>query len=247
MLSHPEWRRSWPWLAQGTTTRATDFAPDGPDPAGAWAALRAATPCSAAFQARQTHGTKVGVRGPMGPGLHLVGGADGHVTDTLGALLGVTVADCVPASIVAPRARAVGIVHAGWRGAAAGILERAVERITAHFGTTPDELHLHLGPSICGSCYEVGPEVHAALGLEPRTTPMPVDLRAALARRAAAVGVAPVRITRSAWCTLCSDGDLFYSHRGGDAGRQVGFIGLARDPEPHTRRDSRAAAPDVGG
>ncbi len=232
ILEHAEWRRSWPWLVQGTTTRGLDFALDGPDPAGAWAALRAATPSTAAFQARQTHGVKVGVRGPIGPGLHLVGGADGHVTGMPGALLGVTVADCVPVSIVAPRVRAVGMVHAGWRGSAAGILERAIERMSTAYGAEPVDLHLHLGPSICGSCYEVGPEVHEALGFDPPDAPTPIDLRAVLARRAGGAGVTSDRVTRSAWCTLCGGGDLLYSHRGGDAGRQLGFIGLSRDPEP---------------
>jgi len=233
VLTHPEWRRSWPWLVQGTTTRGLDFALDGPDPTGAWAELRGATPSTAAFQARQTHGVKVGVRGPIGPGLHLVGGADGHLTAMPGALLGVTVADCVPVSIVAPRVRAVGMVHAGWRGAAGGILERAIERMSTAFGAASGDLYLHLGPSICGSCYEVGPEVHEALGFRPPPGPAPIDLRSALAARAREAGVEAERITRSAWCTLCSDREVLYSHRGGDAGRQLGFIGLSRDPEPH--------------
>lgn len=236
MLVHPGWRTAFPWLVQGTTTRGTDFALDCPDPAGAWAGLRAATPCTAAFQARQVHGVKIGVRGPTGPGLHLVGGADGHLTRMPGALLGVTLADCVPVSIVAPRARAIGLVHAGWRGTAGGILERAIERLATEFGVAPSDLHLHLGPSICGACYEVGPEVHAALGLEAPAGPAPVDLHAVLAARARDHGIAQDRITASGWCTLCSGRDLLHSHRGGDRGRHLGFLGISADPEPRTGR-----------
>lgn len=84
---------------------------------------------------------------------------------------------------------------------------------------------MHLGPAICGSCYEVGPEVFGALGLPTPDGPTPLDLRAALAERAAAEGVPSTSITVSGHCTRCTDSGLF-SHRGGDAGRQVGYLGL---------------------
>jgi copper oxidase (laccase) domain-containing protein len=117
------------------------------------------------------------------------------------------------------------MVHAGWRGAAAGILERTVTVMGERFGTAPDALALHLGPSICGTCYEVGPEVHEALGEPVPTEPTPVDLPANLARRARSLGIPEAEITRSTCCTLCGPADLF-SHRGGDAGRQIGFLGI---------------------
>ncbi len=84
---------------------------------------------------------------------------------------------------------------------------------------------MHLGPAICGACYEVGPEVHAALGLEVPPLAAPVDLREALARQARAAGVPPESITISSLCTLCGDGNLF-SHRGGRSERQVAILGL---------------------
>jgi copper oxidase (laccase) domain-containing protein len=55
--------------------------------------------------------------------------------------------------------------------------------------------------------------------------PTPIDLRAILANRAVELGVAAERITLSTWCTLCG-GSPFFSHRRGDTGRQVGFLGI---------------------
>lgn len=225
-LVHPEWAAAFPWLIQGTTQRPDDFALSTPGALDSWARLRAATGCTAAVHARQPHGASVGVRAPESAGLHLAADADGHVTRMPGAILGVTTADCVPVTLVAPEARTVGMIHAGWRGAAAGILDRGVDRLWSAFGVAAADLHLHLGPSICGDCYEVGPEVHAALGLAEPHGPTPIDLPEVLGRRAVELGIRAEAITRSGWCTLCTGRDLLYSHRGGDAGRQVGFVGM---------------------
>ena len=59
-----------------------------------------------------------------GPGLTVLDDADGHATDQSGRLLTVALADCAPVFVVDPVARAVALVHAGWRGAAAGISGR---------------------------------------------------------------------------------------------------------------------------
>ena len=84
---------------------------------------------------------------------------------------------------------------------------------------------MHLGPSICGECYEVGPEVFRALGRSAPPGPTPIDLRAILAERARAAGVREESISISTHCTLHGDAPL-YSHRGGDHGRQMGFLGI---------------------
>ena len=80
---------------------------------------------------------------------------------------------------------------------------------------------MHLGPSICGRCYEVGTDVYEKLTGWPTRRPRNVDLRALLAEQAKAHGV--TRWTASAECTRC-DNDLLFSHRAGDAGRQVAVI-----------------------
>lgn len=157
--------------------------------------------------------------------LALVGARDGHLTAEPGVLLAVSTADCVPVFVVDPVRRAVAMIHAGWRGAAAGILEEGLSAMRTSFGTSPGDVHLHLGPAICGDCYEVGPEVFEALGLGPPEGPAPIDVREILAGRAVAAGVDAGRLTVSEHCTRCTDSGLF-SHRGGDACRQVGYLGI---------------------
>jgi YfiH family protein len=220
---------------QGTTRRGP-----GPDPfdlgifsdaspaasvAGAWERLRVGSGCRTVVLARQVHGTAVRAHGPGIPGLHLAEACDGHVTATPGVLLAVTVADCVPVFLVDPDRRAVALLHSGWRGAAQGIMERGVQALRDRMGSAPAALRAHLGPCICGSCYEVGPEVFTALGLLAPPGPAPLDLRSVLAARAVAAGLDAARVTVSEHCTLCGDAGLF-SHRRGERARQAGYLGI---------------------
>ena len=76
-----------------------------------------------------------------------------------GNLIGIRTADCVPILIADPNNRAVAAVHAGWRGAAAGIAAGTVERLVQEFGSNPGELLVAIGPAIGPCCFEVGPEV----------------------------------------------------------------------------------------
>jgi copper oxidase (laccase) domain-containing protein len=86
-------------------------------------------------------------------------------------------------------------------------------------------LHVHFGPAICGECYEVGPEVHIALGLPETQHNGLIDIRGVLAQQAMKAGVPEANITTSTFCTRCGDSP-FFSHRGGSAERQVGVIGI---------------------
>jgi purine-nucleoside/S-methyl-5'-thioadenosine phosphorylase / adenosine deaminase len=239
-VTHPEWSARYDWLVQGTTLRGDgEVAGDGSasfdlglfsdaSPPRAvlahWERLRAGTGMREVVHAHQVHGAEVRWYGGGVPGLHVLEPCDGHATARAGALLAVTVADCVPVSIVDPAARAVALVHAGWRGTAAGVFEHGIALLAEGAGSRPADLRVHLGPAICERCYEVGPEVFEALGMEVPRSPTPIDLRAVLARRAAAVGVSVDAITASGHCTLCGHG--FFSHRGGDRARQVGFLGI---------------------
>ena len=84
---------------------------------------------------------------------------DALISRRPGQLLGVRVADCTPILIVDPDHRAVAAVHAGWRGTAARIAEKAVVEMRAAFGSDPARLLAAIGPGIRRCCYEVGPEV----------------------------------------------------------------------------------------
>jgi hypothetical protein len=234
-LTHPGWREAFPWLVQGTTCRGDEERPfdlglftdasASRDVLTSWERLRARTALPLVVLARQVHGATVRFHGLGPPGLHLAEPCDGHGTRDRGVLLAVTTADCVPVFVVDPERRSVALLHAGWRGVAAGVLERGVALLAERTASRPADLHVHLGPAICGDCYEVGPEVLLALGLPPGRGPALLDLRAEIARRALTLGVPQERLSASAHCTLCGNAGLF-SHRRGDRARHVGYLGM---------------------
>ena len=141
------------------------------------------------------HGCSVRVHGEVPHGVRLTGESDGHATALSGVLLTVTLADCVPVFIADPVRRTVALLHAGWRGSAAGVVEAGVATLVDAFASDPGDLAVHLGPAICGRCYEVGPEVFHALGEVPPNAPAPIDLRSAIRRRAVAAGVRGAEVT----------------------------------------------------
>ena len=79
---------------------------------------------------------------------------------TAGPRLAVSIADCVPVFIAHPSG-AIALLHSGWRGTAARIVERAIDLLESR-GIPRASCSLHCGPSICGDCYEVSPDVYRA-------------------------------------------------------------------------------------
>jgi YfiH family protein len=145
--------------------------------------------------------------------------ADGQATVVRGLAPLVLAADCLPVAVVADGA--VAMVHAGWRGLAAGVLEEGVAAVRELAGPVP--IHAVVGPGAGGCCYEVGAEVHAALGLAGGAGR--IDLRALAHERLLGAGVRDVRDVAA--CTICDE--RFFSHRreGARAGRQGGLVWLS--------------------
>ena len=205
---------------------------------GRYRRLTRATGMTASVVARQVHGTRVADASSLtDAGSHVVDEADGLVTCVPGVLLAVTAADCVPVFLVDVRGRGIGLLHAGWRGAAAGILERGVELMRRNFGIPSVDLAMYLGPAICGSCYEVGSEVLRAFGKDLSDRGH-VDLRLELTGQAVDAGVPAYRVALSEQCTRCGP-DHFHSHRAraSDAGRMAAFLGLQSSSAPETGSD----------
>ncbi|HSJ07836.1 MAG TPA: polyphenol oxidase family protein [Longimicrobiales bacterium] len=235
---HPAWAAATPSVIQGTTAGGVDMSLFGVAPVGEvigrWVRLREALGCRAIVHARQVHGGDVLLHGELPQGLVLAPDADGHVTTVPAIALAVSVADCVPVFVAAPDRRGVCLLHAGWRSAAAGILEAGIARLARAAACMPADLLIHLGPAICGACYEVGPDVAEDLGVavaarsasDDGPERVHLDLRAVLASRALACGVPARRVTVSAHCTRCG-GDVFYSHRAGCRERQIAILGLS--------------------
>lgn len=147
--------------------------------------------------------------------------ADAVVTRSAGVRLAAHTADCVPVALIAANG-ALGVVHAGWRGLLAGVVERAV----AALDSDPAEVAAVIGPCIHGGCYEFGTDE-----LEPLVDRFGSGV--AVKTTGGGVGLDLVRCVRSALsasrvgavdvldhCTACDP--RWFSHRArGDAGRQA--------------------------
>lgn len=195
-----------------------------------WRTLRDALPqISGVVQGHQVHGIEVRWHDHVEGWLRL-DGVDGHATGTTGLLLTVTVADCIPVYLVDPTRRACALLHAGWRGAASGILTRGMELLAARAASDPADVVMHCGIGICGACFEVGSEVLEAFGLRgDLPQPWAVDVRDRLTVEARRLGIGEISVSQ--WCTV-HDHERFFSHRasGGAPGRMVAYLGLLDAP-----------------
>lgn len=159
--------------------------------------------------ARQVHGADVLL--VTAPGDQ--GDGDALLTDTVGVPLAVTTADCVP--IVVEGRTSVAVVHAGWRGLAAGVVAAALSAMRA-VGDAP--VAAAIGPAIGPCCYEVGDEVAGRFTAATATTTWgakSVDLRAAAVAQLPGV---PVWVSER--CTM-TDPELNSHRRDGTKKRQV--------------------------
>jgi polyphenol oxidase len=154
----------------------------------------------------------------------ILGEGDALIENTPGSVVAVKTADCIPILLADEHLRAVAAIHAGWRGTAAHIAERAIALMTERFGTRPADLRAAIGPSIGPCCYEVGPEVREQFGAEGRG---PLDLPLENARQLEQSGVTRDRIYASNLCTKCLAGEFHSFRRDRDAaGRMYSFAGV---------------------
>jgi polyphenol oxidase len=141
--------------------------------------------------------------------------ADGHVVRAPGSAALVFAADCLPVALAGPGGAA--ILHCGWRGLAARIVDRGVAAV--------DATDAAIGPGIGHCCYEVGDEVRGAfddLG-DGLATDRMLDLPEVARRLLLRAGVE--RVETVGLCTSC-EAERFFSHRreGEAAGRQAGVV-----------------------
>jgi YfiH family protein len=140
---------------------------------------------------------------------------DGHTTTLSGVPLLVLVADCLPLGLVSNER--VTMLHCGWRGLAAGIVERALEQFE-------DPPHAVLGPAIGPCCYEVGEEVLSEFeDLPGVANGRMLSLHLVAQSKLLAGGV--TRFESFPYCTRC-ESERFFSHRrdNGVTGRQAGLV-----------------------
>ena len=150
--------------------------------------------------------------------------ADALVTAEAGIALGVLIADCIPLLLWDQTADVVAAAHVGRKGLLNGVARNTVEVMNSLGAQGVQAL---LGPSICGTCYEVGGEIHdEVVSMYPKAHSLTVagtlalDLPGALADELAGYGI---KISRSPICTV--ENPQFFSYRrDGVTGRQAGLI-----------------------
>lgn len=192
---------------------------------------------------RQVHGRTVlhvrasdAGRGGI-PGSAPLAEGDAVITDEPGVTLFSLHADCQIILLADPDHRAIGAIHAGWRGTTIDIAGAAVVAMAVAFGSRPERLVAYVGPAIGGCCYEVGDEVietWTTLGMSPESASRVgprgkrhFDLTAANTLLLLRAGMLPERIEQTTICTKCDSANWF-SHRaqGAKTGRFAGMIAV---------------------
>lgn len=168
---------------------------------------------------------------------------DGLITDEPGVTLVTHYADCVPVFLLDTKRRAIGLVHAGWRGTAAKIAGIAVTAMRREFGTDPADVAAGIGPSIGPCCFEVDAPVRDGFAKLAELRPTEfiredgggkyhIDLWEANRRILMQAGVPESGIAVSGICTDCNS-DWLFSHRatGGKRGSLAAFMALRGEGE----------------
>ena len=221
MLTHPAWA-SVAGLRHGFLDRRDSVGEEwNTIVARAGAAVPVALP-------RQVHGTRV-VVGEEGQRPE----ADGLSVARPGLVVGVVTADCMPVLLIDRGRRVAAAVHAGWRGAAGGVLQAALAHLATAHGSAPADVEAVIGPAVGGCCYEIGTEVRDAFrrrsgsvtdpAWNDRGSRLHVDLRTAARCLLTAAGVGRVDVVGP--CTACDDGYHSYRRDGAATGRQLSFVG----------------------
>jgi YfiH family protein len=166
----------------------------------------------------QVHGTHVR---PVGQGHTgtIQPATDGLLTTTPRVALLLRFADCVPLLLFDPVNRAVGMIHAGWKGTADNIAGAAVAAFVRHVGSRPGDLWAGIGPAISPCCYQVDPDMAEAVSqacpdgtkvLQRRNGALYLDLPGAVRAQLAAAEVSQIEM--AGICTACHT-DEWFSHR----------------------------------
>lgn len=166
----------------------------------------------------------------------ILDGVDAVMTNVEGVCIGVSTADCIPVLLYDTEHNATCAVHAGWRGTAARIVQKAVTDMRLAYGTAPSQLKAVVGPGISLAAFEVGDEVYeqfanAGFPMEAISKQMKVaeteyeykwhiDLPECNRLQLVQAGVSELSIQMSGICTYSNADDYFSARRfGKDSGR----------------------------
>jgi YfiH family protein len=148
--------------------------------------------------------------------------------------LGVLTADCVPVILYDAKKQVIAAVHAGWRGAIAGIMPKAFEQMKSLYNSAGQDMKIFIGPSAKICCYQVREDFLGIIPVEfakdvmiKKEAQWYFDTVQLIALQMKKAGIAPASInTDFNFCTICDQ--RFFSHRRQNlnAGRQITIVRL---------------------
>lgn len=155
--------------------------------------------------------------------------SDGLVTTQRGIILGIQVADCAAILLADTKNGVIGAFHAGWRGAAGGIVSKGVSQMRKA-GADPRNMYGYISPCICLENFEVGEEVAAQFpdrfcDYDSHEKPH-VDLKKFLVSELLEAGILEMNIERSDQCTMASSRFFSYRREKEHSGRMLACIYL---------------------
>ncbi|QHI72959.1 peptidoglycan editing factor PgeF [Aminipila terrae] len=145
---------------------------------------------------------------------------DGVVTNNPGVLLTTVHADCLAVFFYDKKNKAIGLVHAGWRGTVRGIAVNAVNIMEKEYGSKQEDLMAFISPGISKCCFETGFEVYEDFQkqwewideyAEKKGEKYYIDLKEINKRQLLEAGVKNIEISH--YCTCCNP-KVFCSYRG---------------------------------
>jgi YfiH family protein len=171
----------------------------------------------------QVHGKRIGLALPG----QIHADTDGLITNDKEVVLSLQVADCSPVFLYHKPTGTRGLVHAGWRGLAAGIISQTAGLLKS-MQIDMEEMQVIIGPTIEMDCYEVGEEVASQFPVDVRHSRANgrynLDLVAALWEQLKDASVQESNIYRADICTRCDSRCHSYRREGKRAGRMIAFF-----------------------
>lgn len=188
---------------------------------------------------KQVHGENILLIDEQNPDLShfLTVEVDAIVTNQTDIMIGVLTADCFPLLIWHAEKKIIAVIHAGWRGAANGLIAKVVQTIHTNFDCPVAELQAAVGPGVGAHDYEVDRPVRDAfrqgtgfwneISKETRLGHWNLNIPLSCQLQLEQSGLKPHNIEITKECTCCHP-ELFFSHRrdNGVTGRQLSFMQL---------------------
>lgn len=188
---------------------------------------------------KQVHGNDILLIDEENPDLShfLTVEVDAIVTNLQGIMIGILTADCFPILIWHKEKKIAAAIHAGWRGAANGLIDKVIKTIDAHFDCPATELQAAIGPGIGVHNYEIDRPVRDAfrqgtgfwneISKETKLGHWQLNIPLSCQLQLEQSGLKPQNIEIAKECTCCHP-ESFFSHRrdNGVTGRQIAFIQL---------------------